>query len=78
MILVNIIIQGLILVLSAGAVWFVGRKEEWSKWGYVLGIASQPFWIYTTIVNAQWGLLTLSIFYAYSWSMGIYNNFYKV
>jgi len=74
---IETIIQVLIVVLSAGAVWFVGRKEKWSRWGYILGLTSQPFWIYTTTKNSQWGLLILSLFYAYSWSVGIYNYWIK-
>jgi len=69
------IIQMIILITSAASIWFIGRKEHWSKWGYVIGIVSQPFWLYTTYQNSQWGLFALSIFYLYSWGMGVYNNF---
>ena len=65
--------QLMIALLGGSAIWFVGRTEEWSRWGYILGFLSQPFWIYSAVVNEQWGILLLSIWYTYSWGQGIYN-----
>lgn len=72
-----LIVQILIFILSASAIWFVGRKEKWSRIGYILGLCSQPFWFYSTIVTEQWGMLCLTIFYTYSWVQGIYNYYIK-
>jgi len=38
--------QAMIFLFGASAVWFVGRKEEWRKWGYVCELLSQPFWFF--------------------------------
>jgi hypothetical protein len=62
-----------IMIFGASAIWFVGRKEKWSRWGYILGLCGQPFWILTTIENTQWGILIMTLFYTYSWSQGIWN-----
>lgn len=70
-------IQVIILVLSASSIWLINRVEKWSRWGFIIGLAAQPFWLYTTAKNDQWGFFILSIFYAYSWSMGIYNKWIK-
>lgn len=66
-----------IMIFGASAIWFVGRKEVWKRWGYVLGLSGQPFWIYSSIVNEQWGILIMTGFYTYSWSQGIYNYWIK-
>jgi len=66
-----------IVVFGVLSVWFVGRKESWSRWGFVFGLLSEPFWVYETISKEQWGILALTLFYAYAWGQGIYNNFIK-
>jgi carbohydrate-binding DOMON domain-containing protein len=38
-----------IMIFGASAIWFVSRTEKWKRWGYILGLCGQPFWIYTTI-----------------------------
>ena len=70
-------VQLLILVLSASSIWLVTREEEWRKWGYIVGLAAQPFWAYASYTTSQWGMLALTAFYFYSWSQGIYNHFIK-
>lgn len=69
--------QVFIFMFGASAIWFVGRKERWSRWGFILGLIGQPFWIYTAINNKQWGVLVLCAFYTYSWAQGIYNFWIK-
>ena len=65
--------QSFILLVGGAAIWLVGRKEEWRRWGYVLGLVSQPFWFYSTIRTEQWGMFVLSLWYTYSWGQGVYN-----
>lgn len=62
-----------IILFGCAAVWLVGRREAWRRWGYILGLCSQPAWIYTAWQHKQWGILILSLWYAYAWSQGIYN-----
>ena len=66
-----------ILLFGCPAIWFVGRKEDWKRWGYILGMCSQPFWFYTSISKGQWGIAVLSLWYLYSWSQGVYNYWIK-
>lgn len=33
--------------------------------------------MYSSAINAEWGIFALAIFYSYSWSQGTYNNFIK-
>lgn len=69
--------QIMIFIFGAAGIWFVGRKEKWKRWGYILGFLAQPFWFYTAITNDQWGIFMLSIFYCYGWGTGIYNYWIK-
>lgn len=71
------IAQIAIIIFGCSAIWFVGRKEQWKKWGYILGLCGQPFWLYTSFTEKQWGIFILSIFYTYSWAQGIYNYWIK-
>lgn len=71
-------IQTGILVFSALAIWFVSRPEKWSRWGYIFGMLSQPFWLFETFHQQQWGMFALSIFYTYSWTMGVYYKWIKI
>ena len=57
------------------AIILVARKN---KWGFVFGLASQPFWLLTSYLNKQWGIFLLSIIYVFSWAYGIYEWFFKI
>lgn len=46
-----------------------------SRWGFVVGLATQPFWFYTSFRHRQWGIFIASIFYAFGWAVGVYRNF---
>jgi hypothetical protein len=59
-----------ILLFGCSAVWMVGRPESWSRWGYVLGLCSQPFWFYMSIKRRDWGVFLLNWLYLYSWAQG--------
>ena len=71
------IVQISILVLGASNAWLLSRKEKWRRWGYILGMMGQPFWIYSTVQNKQWGIFALALFYIYCWGQGIYNFWIK-
>ena len=73
------IVQTSLLALSLAAVWMIGRPygSDLVRWGYVVGLASQPFWIYSTWVARPrpWGMLVLSLLYLAIWVEGIANHF---
>ena len=47
--------------LGAASIWLVGRREHWRKYGYIVGLISQPFWLYASYKAEQWGIFVLSI-----------------
>jgi hypothetical protein len=46
-----------------------------SRWGFVIALATQPFWFYTSFRHRQWGIFIASLFYASGWAIGVYRNF---
>lgn len=66
--------QIFILILGSLAIFLIAIKN---KWGFVVGLLSQPFWVYSAYKNEQWGIFILSIVYIINWSIGIYNHFKK-
>lgn len=69
------IVQTAILILSGAAIWLVGRRNSWvRRWGYVVGLISQPFWLYAAYKAQQWGIFLLSIWYVWAWLSGIYEH----
>lgn len=70
----DIISQIAIVILGSSAIILVAKKN---KWGFVLGLASQPFWLVTSFINEQWGVFFVSLIYFGSWALGVYEWFYK-
>lgn len=66
-----------IMIFGVAAIWLVGRKESWKRWGYILGLLGQPFWMLNALENEQWGILIMTLVYTYSWCQGIYNYWIK-
>ncbi len=66
--------QGSIFVLGALSVFLIARKN---KWGFVLGLLSQPFWYVTAYLHEQWGIFLVSFVYTASWAYGIYEWFFR-
>lgn len=74
MISLDVIAQIGISIFGVSAIILVAKKN---RWGFVLGLASQPFWLITSYLNKQWGVFLLSAVYVFSWAYGIYEWFYK-
>ena len=63
-----------VFILGTSAIILIAKKN---KWGFVVGLLSQPFWFITSIQNRQWGVVLVSVVYTCSWIFGIYEWFYK-
>jgi len=74
----NFISQVVILICGGLAIWLVSCKADYKRWGFIFGLVSQPFWLYITFKNQQYGMFILSIWYTFGWAKGIYNYFYKI
>ena len=57
------------------AIWLTQQSNDsWKKYACLFGLAGQPFWFYSSYTAEQWGILVLTIFYTYSWYLGLRNN----
>ncbi len=63
-----------IFTFGVVAIFLIAIKN---KWGFVIGLLSQPFWFMTAWINDQWAVFLLSIIYMFNWGLGIYTWFYK-
>jgi len=66
------IIQAMIFITGSVSIFLITRKEHWNRWGHIVGLIGQPFWVYTMYQTEQWGILVLTSFYTYSWCQGIW------
>ena len=63
-----------ITIFGVSAIILVAKKN---KWGFVFGLLSEPFWFFTSFLNAQWGIFLLTVIYTGTWIFGIYEWFFK-
>lgn len=74
-------LQAGIFVFSLAAVAMVASTGPMHRWGFVVGLASQPFWIAAlwrarTLAGGRlWGMFILSCVYCAIWIFGIFNRF---
>lgn len=69
----DIIVQVIITVCSCGSIFLLSGKK-YVKWGFVVGLLGQPFWVWTSWDNAQWGIFLVSLWFTFSHGRGIYNH----
>ncbi len=72
---VDFALQVAIALLSFTAIALVASSGPLHRWGFVVGLVSQPFWIAATWRSRQHGMLLVSIFYCGAWAVGILNSF---
>ncbi len=68
------ICQALIVILSMLSGCLLSCKGRWQIWGYVVGLISEPFWMYSAWKNQQWGIVLLVLWYTFWYARGIINH----
>ena len=63
-----------IIAFGVPAIWLVGRRESWRRYGYLCGLIGQIFWFWATVKSGQWGIFALAIWYTYAWAQGLKNH----
>ena len=66
-----------LFVLGVTAIFLVSlsHTSPYQKYGYIVGLASQPFWLRSSFKARTWGIFWLSIIYTGVWLNGIRNHF---
>lgn len=70
--MLDLVCQVFISIFGILAIYLVARGN---RWGFVVGLAQQPFWYITTYINDQWGIFILSFAYTFTWVYGVYRHF---
>ena len=63
--------QVAIVLLTTSASLLVSRRN---KWGWILGLAGQPFWFITSVSHRQPGVFVVNIICTITWAYGVYYN----
>ena len=64
-----------ILLLSGTAIALIACKSRRAtRWGWLIGLAGQPFWIVETIRTGQWGMLLLSLWFGVHYARGAWRE----
>jgi hypothetical protein len=77
----DVVIQALLAVLSLVAIAMIATTGPWHRWGFIVGLISQPFWIAATwrartpAGDRSWGMFVLSCCYVFVWILGIGERF---
>lgn len=66
--------QVFLLVLGGGAITLISRGGRWALAGFVLGLASTPFWTLTASRAGQWGMLILTSWYGVWYGLGAWRR----
>jgi hypothetical protein len=69
-------IQTVILIASGLSILLFSSKGHY-KYGFLAGLAAQPFWLYASYQAKQWGIFVLSVWFTICYIRGIKNHFGK-
>lgn len=71
------LLQVAIALVSLAAIALVAlpATHPLARWGFVLGLASQPFWLAATFRARQWGMFAVAFFYCGAWAGGVLARF---
>jgi len=71
-------IQLIIVLSGAITIAFLSTKQiQIRRWGFIIGLLFQPFWLYANYTAQQWGMFILSIWYLICFIEGIHTHFIK-
>jgi len=64
-------LQCAILLMGAATVWLLCLKSpRWQRWGCAVGFAAEPFWLWSSWRNEQWGVFVLCWVYGAVYAVG--------
>lgn len=71
------LLQGYITLTACVAIYLLTLDVPCSRWGFIVGFAAQPAWLYETSASGQFGMLLVSIFFTWAYGQGIWNFWLK-
>lgn len=77
--LVDAVLQAAIALTSLLAMWIATRHgRAWSRWGFVVGLLGQPFWLYVHWHAGQFGMLLVAILFTMFWAHETWDHFPEI
>jgi hypothetical protein len=71
----DLFVQAAIVILGGIAIYLLASKRgRVRRWGYVAGLASEPFWIWSAYFADQWGVIALALWWSGFYAVGAVNN----
>jgi hypothetical protein len=67
-------VQLAIIICSCTSAWFISRKGSSQRWGFVVGLAGQPFWMWSSLQTGDWGIFLVSCWFTWRHIVGIRNH----
>jgi hypothetical protein len=64
---IGLVVQTAIALGGGTAIYLIAKKR---RFGFMLGLLTQPFWLYSSYSAKQWGILALCVWYTYSYWIG--------
>lgn len=61
-----------IFFFSGFSIWALSSKRYWL--GFATGICAQPFWIFSTFHEGQWGMFLISLWFTANYARGLWNH----
>lgn len=77
----DMVVQFFLALLSFTAIVLIATTGPLHRWGFIVGLASQPFWILASWRTRNprggraWGMIVLSWCYLFVWILGIGERF---
>lgn len=72
----NLITQSAIIFCSCGSIFLFSTPGRF-RYGFLVGLAGSPFWLYETSRTGQWGMFVVSLWFTFAHLRGIHNNFLR-
>lgn len=67
------LIQTAIALLGPTAIWLSqSRSQRFQRWACIVGLASQPFWLWAVWDSGQWGVAVVAVVCALAWLKGLW------
>jgi hypothetical protein len=68
-----VIAQSAILILSAAGIWLLSCRDA-GRWGWIVGLSAQPFWLWETLRAEQWGMFANALVFTAIYARGLVNH----